>query len=640
MGKLTPIFCEPVCPGDTFKMSAELYTRFQALLSPAMAHIDSYIHFFYVPNRLIYDGWRPFITGGTNGATEEVYPRLSVLVQNGYLDKQYRDLNHIGKIKMYNDLLGIGSNIDYLGFPVSPYWDNLLSGNDGDPKVTKMGLVYYQYDLLPPLSLYRIWCDYFRDENLEPIYDIDGNEVDEFVPIKSGIYDFSDYVKIKSVEGGFSYPLKYELEGKNMITEALSMHYRAWEKDYFTSALPWAQRGGEVIIPGTNTGNIDVSDIKIGLGDNGHLEQFDKFPGSFGDYEQGGGVNVSTSGSITQGNVTISKNVFGNKLADQNNKIIDSLGGSLIVDGDSFASKIAERLALVQNDVAQLQDLSTAEGTINNLRRANALQRYLEAMARGGSRYIEQIKQIFGVTSSDARLQRSEYLGGGKAPVVISEVLQQSGDSISPSGDEQVLGSYAGRAVSGSRSRYFKRFFEEHGWVIGILSFKPRISYAGQGMPRKFTKFDRFDYLNPYFAHLGEQEIKTSEIYYDAEMGTPDSTPVNATFGYAPRYAEYKDFPSRVSGNMRGNLLYWNLARKFEKAPNLNADFIHVTPQDADRIFSVDFNLKNVVKNLKVTAGDEDLEYIVEMPNDRLVCQLNFDIKMKRCLPRNSVPRL
>lgn len=644
VGKLTPILAEPTIPGDTFKISVDLYMRFMALQSPAMCRIDAYSQFFYVPYRLVYKQAKIFFTGGKDGTTEEVYPRVKVnweklLGINSPQDLESLDIQ--AKVQCLSELLGVGSNFDYLGFPVWDVTSAFLSAydsyiNDNNSGLLKLFPPTYEYDLLPLLSLYLIWCDYYRDENLTDIYNIHGEIVDEFEPIDSGIYDLSDYIELV--------PERYDSNGAvtkyfvkpNLITEALRMKHRAWEKDYFTSALPWAQRGGDVVIPGT-TGTGAMLDLSIEpkVDDDGNVSSV---PGVLsGDvyidtpkFKSANDPNAEFTPGYARddrGALHIIAQPTGLDISSSDGLFSTLSGDHIRGDVNINSQDIAEKLQVVQN---QVQDLQSAEGTINNLRRANALQKYLEAMARGGSRYIEQIKQIFGVTSSDARLQRSEFLGGGKSPVVISEVLQQSADSISPSGQEQVLGDYAGRAVTGNHTKPIKRFFEEHGIVIGILSIKPRSVYGGQGMPRKFSKFDRYDYANPYFANLGEQEIKSKELMY-----TGIESQDEITFGYAPRYAEYKSAFSYVTGRMRNDLAYWNLARVFGTIPQLNSDFVEVSPEDADRIFSLDSKVATVT-NKETGEVIPTLFY----QNHRLVCQLVFNIKAKRCLPRNSVPKL
>ena len=211
-------------------------------------------------------------------------------------------------------------------------------------------------------------------------------------------------------------------------------------------------------------------------------------------------------------------------------------------------------------------DFSNASSvTINDLRRSIKLQEWLEKMLVEVLVILSRSSH-FGVKSSDARLQRVEFLGGGKTPVMISEVLQTSAAfDVTPEVSTTPLASMAGHGISVGSTHEFTRFFEEHGLVLGIMSVMPKTAYQ-QGTPRMFTKFDKFDYYFPEFAHLGEQEIKNKELYT-----TDDQAYNEGTFGYTPRYAEYKYRESRVCGDFRDQLNYWHLGRIFGSAPNLNS---------------------------------------------------------------------
>ena len=213
--------------------------------------------------------------------------------------------------------------------------------------------------------------------------------------------------------------------------------------------------------------------------------------------------------------------------------------------------------------------------SINELRRAFRLQEWLERNARGGTRYIEQILAHFGVKSSDARLQRPEYITGVKTPVVISEVLNTTGID-----GELPQGNMAGHGVAVTTGKFGSYFCEEHGWIMGIMSVMPKTAYQ-QGIPKMFQKFDNLDYYWPSFANIGEQEVKQSEIFAFTAND-------NNTFGYVPRYAEYKYMPSRVAGEFRTSLDYWHLGRKFDTQPTLNQTFIECDPSATKRIFAVE----------------------------------------------------
>lgn len=310
------------------------------------------------------------------------------------------------------------------------------------------------------------------------------------------------------------------------VAEILDLRKRAWEKDYFTSALPWAQRGGSVSLPST----VQYHDYaKI--------------------YAQGSGQTPIASGGA-----------------------VSTVTGTPAVLNDG-------------NEALKIENVSGIGLTINDLRRSARLQEWLEKNARGGSRYIESILVHFGVRSSDARLQRPEYLGGGKQPIVISEVLNTSATATEPQGN------MAGHGVSVGNTNQFTKYFEEHGYIIGIMSILPRTAYQ-QGIPRKFTKFDKFDYFWPEFANIGEQEIKLQELYmpYTVAAGTTSRA---KTFGYQSRYAEYKFEESTVHGDFKNTLSFWHMGRIFSNVPELNDSFTNSDP--THRVFAVTDTTKHKI---------------------------------------------
>lgn len=240
---------------------------------------------------------------------------------------------------------------------------------------------------------------------------------------------------------------------------------------------------------------------------------------------------------------------------------------------------------------------------ITDLRTAYALQRWLEKNARGGTRYVESILIHFGVQVPDSRLQRPEYIGGSKQPVVISEVLQTA-----PATSEEPTpqGNMAGHGISVGQSNKVNYKCLEHGYIIGIMSVLPRTGYF-QGIPKHFSKFDRLDYYWQEFANIGEQEILNKELYNDVDDGMNEEI-----FGYIPRYSEYKNNLNRVSGDFANTLNYWHMARDFENRPNLNAQFVQSDP--TQRIFAVETGL------------------------DDIYCHIAFDIQARRPLPIYSTP--
>ncbi|QRV61750.1 major capsid protein [Microvirus sp.] len=356
---------------------------------------------------------------------------------------------------------------------------------------------------------------------------------------------------------------EWRFNGKD--EQAMNLMYlrrRAWKKDYFTSALPFAQAGPDVLLPLTGLQDDDLQlmvdylpgvashvDVHTTLGSFGRLSSVPVPNGS-------GALSVS-NGSITPANITTDRNQIVDIPRDPSNNTVIGV------------------------DNGQLKNLMSNIGsaTINELRRAFAAQRFLEATARGGSRYIEMLYSLFGVRSSDARLQRPEYLGGGVQDIVVSDVLQtsasvESPDQKSPQANQAGVGASIGRTAS------FKRYFEEPGYVMGIMSILPDASYM-QGMPKQYTKFDRLDHYWPQFAHLGEQEIKQQELYFTGLPNDAASMDYEDTriFGYTPRYAEYKYVPSTIHGDFREDLSFWHLGRIFNSAPALNKEFIWAEPR-------------------------------------------------------------
>jgi hypothetical protein len=225
---------------------------------------------------------------------------------------------------------------------------------------------------------------------------------------------------------------------------------------------------------------------------------------------------------------------------------------------------------------------------VSDLRRAEAMQSYLERLQRTGNRYREYLAGIWGVISSDARIDIPEYLGGGKSPVVMSEVLTNAETSASGTSSGTGVGEMYGHGISVSQNHGFTRSFEEHGFIIGIMSIIPKTSYS-KGIERFWTRTNRFEFALPDFALIGEQAIQDREIYFDTASGGIDSASAVDTWGYQQRYAEYKYGMSRIHGDMRTTLRYWHLDRDITGTPLLNSAFVTADEgyNDYDRIFQV-----------------------------------------------------
>ena len=338
-----------------------------------------------------------------------------------------------------------------------------------------------------------VWNDWFRDENLQ---------APKALSVNSG-NDATSYVLLN----------------------------RGKKHDYFTSALPWPQKGADVTLP--LSGQAPV----VGIGTKSQ---------TFGD----SGLTAYETGKTS--------------------------GTTYAASQDTIRVQEAGSTGF-PNIYADLTDATAA--TINQLRLAFATQKFLEIQARGGSRYIEVIKNHFNVTSPDARLQRPEYLGGGSSPVNISPVAQTSStDSTSPQGNLSAIGT---TVLSGHS---FTKSFTEHTIVIGMVSVRTDLTYQ-QGLNRMFSRETIYDYYWPTLSTIGEQAVKNKEIY--AQGSAADET----TFGYQERYAEYRYKPSSVTGKFRSNatgtLESWHYAQEYASLPLLGDSWIQVTDTNVQRTLAV-----------------------------------------------------
>lgn len=444
MGALIPVLCQEVVPGDTWDVNSEMMIRFAPLTAPLMHRINAYIHFFFVPNRIIWSDWEQFITG----QKVTVFPST----------------------KLQGNTVLEGKLADHLGIPIGTY----STASDS-------------INTLPFRAYYQIWNDYYRDQNLQTEIDVSDIESDANL-----------------------------LQADCLI--------RAWEKDYFTSALPWTQKGAPASVS-ASVNYLDVSTV----------------------YDSADDLPEATPGLKT-------------------NKV----GSDGVLTDFSSAKEL------------RLENIDSVDIDINELRAAHRLQRWLERNARAGTRYIEHLMAHWGIRSSDARLQRAEYLGGGKQAVVISEVLSTTQTNEFDSNDVNIpIGTMAGHGISVGRTNQARRFFEEHGYILGILSIMPVTAYQ-QGLPKMFSRQLNMDIYFPEFAQLGEQEVKMKELYYQ-----DDNTLNDKTFGYQSRYAEYKYIPSTVHGDFKTTLDFWTLVRKFDSEPALNEEFILPDTDTLTKAFAI-----------------------------------------------------
>lgn len=480
MGKLIPVLCQDVLPGEHFKGQSTFMVRFAPLLAPIMHLVYATVHFFYVPNRILWpndDAWENIIYGGKDGNLTPAMP---------YLHSQdlAQGLVFQGEPE-FKRLLGNGSLWDYMGLPPFQY--------NADPGVF---IDQTEFSALPFYAYQKIWNEFYRDETLQPEVPINV----ALTPNKS-----DDFIAFGTIQN------------------------KCWKKDQFTSALPWPQRGDEVLIP--TEMDVEYKNVSEVYDSNDFPSQLDG--------------TVETRAAFP---------------------------GKLYIPGG---------LGHIQGRIENIESVSNANITINDLRVAITVQRWLEANARGGYRENEATLSHFGVVVPDYRLRHPEYIGGGSQLVQVSEVLATA---TSEDAETNTIpqGNMAGHGIAVGNANSFSYKCPEHGWIIGILSVMPKAAYQ-QGVPKKFLRKDRFDFAWPQFVGLGEQEILSKEIYYDPTDTTEEN---DALFGYQQRYWEYKYESDRVAGDFRDQLSFWHCGRIFEDRPLLNASFLTGAP--TKRIFAVE----------------------------------------------------
>lgn len=541
-GRLIPFYVDEVLPGDTFSVDTAAIIRMTTPKYPVMddAYIDFY--YFYCPNRILWTNFKRFMgeaddTPWMPTKTYEV-PKIKILGNpNNEADKGPKEQ----------------SILDYMGVPTKIN----VGVNKNNVRI----------NALPVRAYVKIWNEFFRDQNIENTAVFESGDEDEQYIDEP---DQNEEITLqRAIRGSRCLPVN-------------KFH------DYFTSCLPYPQRGPEVTIALTGNAPVraytekELNNRKVGTG--------------FFNSEYNTGVVNHPSISFTNEGTKFSVNKNNNGNA------------APIFEGQHVQTMSQDDANFLDTWLGT--DLTNIEATtINQLRQAFAVQQYYEALARGGSRYREQVRALYGVSISDKTVQIPEYLGGGRYHVNMNQIVQTSGQEAE---NGTPIGETGAMSITPINESSFTKSFEEHGFVIGVMCVRHERSYQ-QGLERFWSRNDRLDYYFPQFANIGEQPVKKKEI-----MLTGTNTD-DETFGYQEAWADYRMKPNRVSGKMRSNaegtLDFWHYADNYNETPTLSQEWMSEG--------------KNEIARTLIVQDEPQFFGAIRVMN-----------KTTRCMPLYSVPGL
>lgn len=521
--ELIPVYVDTdILPGDTVQLDMAELVRMMTPIYPIMDNLFMDIYAFFTPHRLVWDNWQAFWGENDDPWTQQTEYEVPYIEapEGGWTE---------------------GTIADYMGIP------------------TKVGGI--QPNALAFRAYCKVWNDWFRDENLKKCCHIYTDETN-----RQGM---------NGTEEGYDYVTGAELGGKPL--KVAKFH------DYYTSCLPEPQKGDPVTIPMGTTANVQNARTATWLDENQIA------------------INTDQSATYTIGQTayplrwaeTSPDNTLVNIGSVLNKAHAVQIGNGSGIPGtmpmqvtttypyDSQESTNGLVPMNLRGDISNLYaDLSEATRvTINQLRTAFAIQKYYENAGLHGTRYIEYLRGVFGVTSSDARLQRAEYLGGQRVPINIDQILQTSAtNEVSPQGNT------SGFSCTINRDSMFTKSFEEHGTLMVLVCIRTDHTYQ-QGLEKMWTRRKWTDFYNPFFANLGEDAVLNENIY---AQGTDED---KEAFGYQERWAEYRYKNNRVSGYMRsnatGSLDVWHFADDYDSLPHLSSEWIDETVTNVDRTIAV-----------------------------------------------------
>lgn len=522
IGQVIPILRMDCIPGDRIRFENGINIQFMPLVSPLKHNITAYVNYFFVPYRIIWDDWITFITGGEDGT-----------------EADNLELPNWGQVKLEVPLGPESSLRTDQGWLFTPYtyWDYV-----GNPMTTLENFIEdgvpddFPYPHCLDLMAYNmIYNEWYRDQNVMDKRDL----------------------------------------------KDCTIFNQCWNKDYFTSALPWQQRGLPARIPvvGPEGTYIPLHVLSYGFNDDSDdlysLNKLAPFyitkPGNnyFSSDEVNGFLQYNISGTYS--------NMITEPYSSANAKTVLSQTFE-----DSYQNRIpylASQQLVFSTSELQENGFSIS---VTDLRLASSLQRWMERNARTGVRYVEFLKGHYNVDLPDSTAQRPILLGSTAQDIVVSDVYQTSETS-----ESSALGSLAGNASSAAFGSGPEFHCLEYGCVLALLTVVPAPSYMSQGFDKSWMRRTRFDFAFPEFMHISEVPIKNYELYYDFSNSGVDSN--SDIFGYQSAWDEYRQMHSYVSGAIRDSMDSWTLSRKFASPPHLNKDFLEINgkSEDMKRIFAV-----------------------------------------------------